>query len=185
MLYYGMPTLQTDRLILREWTIDDFEDFAAMSADAEVMRFLAADSKPLSRFASWQALTAIVGHWALRGFGMFAVTERETGRFVGRVGPLQPEGWPDFEIGWTLRSEYWGRGYATEAARRCIAYAFEELGRSHLVSLISPENTRSIKVAERLGERLEGESRLPHLPDMRVLQYGMHKANWRPSATSS
>jgi RimJ/RimL family protein N-acetyltransferase len=173
-----MATLQTERLTLREWTLDDFADFAAMSADPEVMRFITVDGKPLSRFAAWQSFAAIVGHWTLRGYGLFAVVERATGRFVGRAGPWYPEDWPDLEIGWTLRSEFWGRGYATEAATRCIAYTFTELQRKHLVSLILPENARSIAVAARLGERLEGRVRLPYLPDRDVLQYGLSLEEW-------
>jgi len=174
-----MATLHTERLTLRPWTLDDFEDFAAMSADPAVMQFLAIDGKPLSRFGAWQSFSGIVGHWTLRGYGLFAVVERATGRFVGRAGPWYPEGWPDFEIGWTLRSEFWGRGYATEAAKRCIAYAFTELERTHLVSLILPENLRSIGVAGRLGERLERTVRLPHLPDRDVLQYGLSVEEWK------
>jgi RimJ/RimL family protein N-acetyltransferase len=143
------------------------------------MEYLAADGKALTRFAAWSAFAAMIGHWTLRGFGLFAVVERETGIVVGRAGPFQPETWPDFEIGWTLRSEYWGKGYASEAARKCIEYAFTELDRPHLVSLISPENLRSIRVAERLGERLETEISLPHLPtDRQVLQYGLSRADW-------
>src|SRR5258705_5412615 len=105
---------------------------------------------------------------------------------AGRAGPWQPEGWPDFEIGWTLRSEYRGRGYATEAANRCIAHAFTELDRPHVSSFILPENTRSIRVAERIGEALEGQTTLPHLGDRRVLQYGVSRAHWerRPPVTS-
>lgn len=174
-----MATLETERLVLRAWRLDDFENFATMQADPEVMRFLAADGKPLTRFGAWQDFSAMAGHCALRGFGMFAVVERATGAFVGRVGPWYPEGWPDFEIGWTLRSEYWGRGYATEAANRCIEYAFTELQRSHLVSLIAPGNVRSIRVAERLGEQLEGEVVLPHRPETAVLQYGLHREDWQ------
>lgn len=173
-----MTTLQTERLTLRTWTLDDFEDFARMSADAEVMRFLAIDGKPLPRFGAWQGLCATIGHWALRGFGMFAAIERSTGNFVGRVGPWHPEGWPDFEIGWTLRSEYWGKGYATEGARRCVDYAFTELQRPHLCSLILPDNVRSIRVAERLGERLERTVTLPHMPNREVLQYGLSREEW-------
>src|SRR6266566_5273509 len=170
--------LETERLILRPWTLDDFDGFAAMCADPQVMRFLAEDGKPLSRFSAWRAMAGIVGHWTLRGFGLFAVTERTTGALVGRIGPWDPEGWPDFEIGWMLRSEYWGRGYATEAVNRCIAHAFTDLGRSHLSSFILPENTRSIRVAERVGERLEGEVALPHLPDRKVIQYGLSRNEW-------
>src|SRR5437762_11305313 len=88
--------LETERLILRPWTLDDFDGFAAMCADPQVMRFLAEDGKPLSRFGAWRAMAGIVGHWTLRGFGLFAVTERTTGALVGRIGPWDPEGWPDF-----------------------------------------------------------------------------------------
>lgn len=174
-----MPLLTTERLALRMWDSADFETYAAMCADPEVMRFLSPDGQPLSRFAAWQSFSSIVGHWNLRGFGLFAVTERSSGQLIGRVGPWQPEGWPDFEIGWTIRRQFWGRGYATEAASACVAYAFNDLRRSHVISLILPENVRSIRVAERLGERLEGETTLPHLhADTRVLQYGISREDW-------
>ncbi len=124
--------LETGQLILRPFTLEDFDAFAAMYADPGVTEFVTEDGRPLSRFAAWRAFAGIVGHWTLRGFGLFAVVERTTGTFVGRIGPWDPEGWPDFEIGWTLRSEYWGRGYATEAVKRCIEHAFTELDRSHI-----------------------------------------------------
>jgi RimJ/RimL family protein N-acetyltransferase len=173
--------LFTDRLLLRRWRIEDFEDFAAMAADPHVMRFLTPDGQPLARFAAWQSFSAIVGHWELRGYGLFAVVERSTGQLVGRAGGWFPEGWPEFEIGWTLRSEFWGKGYATEAARKCLEYAFTVLNRAHVVSLILPENTRSIRVAERLGQRLEGTVRLPLLPNTDVLQYGLAREEWTKS----
>lgn len=171
--------LETDRLILRPFTSEDFEAFAAMYADPIVARTITDDGNPLTRFGAWRAFAGTLGHWVLSGFGMFAVVERATGTFIGRVGPWQPEGWPDFEIGWALRSEYWGHGYATEAADRCIGHAFTDLRRDHVSSFIAPENTRSIRVAERLGERLEGETQLPHIPDRKVLQYGVSRDEWQ------
>ena len=80
--------LETERLILRPWALEDFDDFAAMCADPRVMEFLAVDGRPDSRFGSWRSLCGMVGHWQLRGFGLFAVVERQTGTFVGRVGPV-------------------------------------------------------------------------------------------------
>ncbi len=170
-----MIALETQRLLLRTWEPDDFEAYAAMSAEPEVMRFLSHDGKPLSRFDAWRSFAAQVGHWKLRGFGMFAVVERTSGDLVGRIGPWQPEGWPDFEIGWTLGGKYWGRGYATEAVKACITYSFTELRRSHLISIIDPDNIRSIRVAERVGEQLEGTVTLPHLPNRTLLQYGLYR----------
>ena len=91
---------------------------------------------------------------------------------MGRVGFLNPEGWPAFELGWTLSRNFWGRGYATEAARRALAYAFDELDKDHVISLIDPKNTSSIKVAERLGEKVEGKT---ELLGREVLIYGIDR----------
>ena len=79
---------------------------------------------------------------------------------MGRVGFLNPVGWPAFEIGWTLKREFWGKGYASEAARRALQYGFNELDKPHIISLIHPDNKASIHVAERLGETLEGKTEL-------------------------
>ena len=103
------------------------------------------------------------------------------GEFIGRAGPWQPEGWPDFEIGWTLRLESWGKGYATEAVRACIKHAFTALDRDHIISVIDPDNVRSIRVAERVGESLQGTTTLPNVANTRskeLLQYGMSRAQW-------
>jgi RimJ/RimL family protein N-acetyltransferase len=175
-----MITLETARLVLRPWRPEDFEPFAAMMADREVRTFLSASGAPLSRFEAWRALCAMIGHWALRGYGLFAVVERESAELVGRIGPWFPEGWPDFEVGWTLRRQSWGKGYATEAGHACLQYVFTELDRSSIISLIAPGNTRSIRVAERLGEHLECRTTLPHLPpDQMVLQYRLSRDDWR------
>jgi RimJ/RimL family protein N-acetyltransferase len=171
-------TLQTERLILRPWTPGDFEAFAAMHAEPDIMRYLSVEGKPLTRFQSWQAFCANFGHWQLRGFGMFAVVERATNEFVGRIGPWHPEGWPGFEVGWTIRQKFWGRGYATEAARRSVEFAFTELGRDSLISLIEENNVRSIRVAERLGEKPEGTVTLSHMPSRPIVKYGLSKRDW-------
>lgn len=143
--------LQTERLLLRAFRQDDVDAYAAMCADPEVMRYLSVTGALLSREDAWRQMALFAGHWSLRGFGMWAVEHRQTGRFVGRVGLHHPEGWPDLELGWSLRREDWGQGFATEAARAAADHAFHELRRSHLIHLILPGNERSIRVAERLG----------------------------------
>jgi RimJ/RimL family protein N-acetyltransferase len=127
-----------------------------MCADAEVMRYLSPAGEVLSREDAWRQLAMFVGHWQLRGFGMWAAEERASGRFVGRIGLHYPEGWPDRELGWALAREFWGRGLATEGARGAADHAFQRLGWTHLISLILPGNTRSISVAQRLGARADG-----------------------------
>jgi RimJ/RimL family protein N-acetyltransferase len=171
-----MIKLETERLIMRMWREDDFEAYARICADPEVMRYLNKDSKPLTRLESWRHMAFLIGHWHLRGYGHWAVVEKSSGNLVGRIGFLYPEGWPEFEIGWTLGSEYWGKGYAIEGARRALEYAFAELDREHVVSLIRPGNQGSINVAERLGEKLEGRTEVAGLD---VLVYGIYRNEWR------
>src|SRR5258706_14382225 len=93
----NMVTLQTERLILRMFRNSDFESFAETCADPEVMRYLG-EGKPLNRGEAWRQMAMIVGHWQLRGYGLWAVEERETGNLAGRIGFYNPEGWPGFEI---------------------------------------------------------------------------------------
>jgi RimJ/RimL family protein N-acetyltransferase len=170
-----MITLETERLILRMFREEDAEVYAKICADAEVMRYLA-DGRALSVLEAWRHMAFIVGHWQLRGYGHWAVEERSSGKLAGRIGFLNPAGWPGFELGWTLGREFWGKGYATEGARRALRYAFEELDREHVISLIQPQNQASIKVAERLGEKLEGETKVF---DHEVLIYGIDRADWQ------
>lgn len=148
--------LRTNRLLLRQLRQDDIDAFSAMCADPEVMRFLSANGEVLSRDDAWREMAMLLGHWQLRGFGMWALEELDTGCFVGRLGLHYPEGWPDREIGWALAREFWGRGFATEAAQAVVEHAFRDLGWSYLISLIMPTNTRSAGVAESLGSRVAG-----------------------------
>jgi RimJ/RimL family protein N-acetyltransferase len=151
------PRLETERLLLREWRDQDLDAYAAMSQDPEVVRYL---GEPQDRAASWRGMALHAGHWALRGYGNWALERKSDGELLGRVGLWSPEGWPGLELGWQLARHAWGQGYATEAARAAIAWAWAELGVAELISLIRPENVRSARVAERLGFRPLREDRL-------------------------
>ena len=146
--------LETERLVLRMWRESDAGPYAEMCADPSVMRYVGGN--PLTGPEAWRNLAMVIGHWHLRGYGFWAVEEKAGGEMVGRVGCWNPEGWPGLEVGWTLRRRFWGRGYATEAARASMNYAFDTLGQTRVISLIAPENVNSIRVAERLGEKPEG-----------------------------
>jgi RimJ/RimL family protein N-acetyltransferase len=150
--------------------VEDFEEYAAIHMDFEVTRFTTRTQ--LTRMEAWRHLATIVGHWHLRGFGMWGVEELETGRLAGRVGFHEPEGWPGFELGWTIGRAFWGKGYATEAARASLDHAFNDMGRDHVISLIDPENVRSIAVAQRLGETIEGEA---EVGGHRLIVYGISR----------
>ncbi|MFN2530409.1 MAG: GNAT family N-acetyltransferase [Pyrinomonadaceae bacterium] len=162
--------LETERLFLRMFRDDDFPAYAEMSADEEVMRFLG--GKKLTPLEAWRHMAFLVGHWHLLGYGPWAVEEKSTGKFIGRVGLLNPPGWPGFEIGWTLARPSWGKGYAIEAAQKALTYAFKVLDKKHVISLIHPDNKASIRVAERLGENIEGQT---ELLGHEVLIYGIDR----------
>jgi RimJ/RimL family protein N-acetyltransferase len=145
-----MTVLSTERLVLRPPTEADFEAWAGFDADARATAFFGG---PIGRAAAWTNLATVAGMWALRGYGLFSVFEAQGGRWVGRVGPWAPEGHPGTEVGWALTPSAWGRGYATEAARAAMAWAFDSLGWTEIIHCIDPANTASIAVAERLGSR--------------------------------
>lgn len=170
-----MVTLETDRLILRMLRESDFDAYAEMCADPEVWRYIG-DGKPLARPMAWRNLATMIGHWALRGYGIWAAEERASGAFVGRIGFFNPEGWPGFELGWMLRRSFWGRGYATEGARVALEFGFTQLQQPQVISLIHPDNAASIRVAKRLGERPDGSVELFGQP---ALIYRMTREEWQ------
>ena len=145
-----MPRLETGRLILREWRQEDIAPAIGFMADADVTRYTV--GSPQAPMDAWRGLTAIIGHWYMRGYGFWAVERKEDHKLVGRVGIWNPEGWPGMEVGWTLGRQYWGKGYATEAARASMDYAFETQPIEKLLSVIHVENRPSQRVAARLGE---------------------------------
>ena len=149
-----VPTLETTRLVLRPIADADLDAFAAMYADPEIMRHLG-DGRPLSRAATWRTMALFAGHWALRGYGQWALVEKATGTVIGRAGLWNPEGWPGLEVGWLLDRRHWGRGFATEGARAALDQAFEVVRADRVISVIALGNVRSIRVAERIGERFE------------------------------
>ena len=171
------PTLETARLILRPTSGEDFEPWAAFSADEEASRFLGG---PQPRETAWRMMCTMAGSWVVRGFGMFSVIDKESGRWAGRLGPWQPEGWPGTEVGWGIAREFWGKGYAPEGATAAIDWAFEHLGWTEVIHCIDPANLPSQKVAQRLGSRLRGPGTLPApYETMPVQIWGQTREEWK------
>src|SRR3954462_4970821 len=150
MNVFEIPQLTTDRLLLRSFRPDDFELYAQMMAHPDVSRHLM-DGRPLTRVEAWRQLAMFAGHWVLRGYGLWAVEERASGEFLGRIGCLNPEGFPAFEIAYTLGPWAWGKGYARDGAAAALRFARETLGKTEIVSIIRPANAASIRVATSLG----------------------------------
>ena len=154
-----VPTLRTERLVLRAWRAADREPFAAMNADADVMRWIG-DGRALDRGASDALVANVEEQWRARGFGLWAVEERDGGALVGFAGLAVP--WflpavlPAVEVGWRLARGAWGRGYATEAGAAALAHAFGPLRLAEVIATVFPQNTASIRVAEKLGMAFTG-----------------------------
>lgn len=177
------PTLETARLILRPPAVEDFEVFAAMMADEETARFIGG---VMARAAAWRSWASLAGHWAMRGFGMFSVFEKDSGTWIGRVGPWMPEGWPGPEVGWALLRSAWGKGYATEAAAAAIDWAFDTLGWTEVIHCIEPKNAASIAVAQRLGSSFLRRAPLPPPHDKIIADiYGQTRDGWRARSRRS
>lgn len=146
-----IPTLHTSRLILRAPQISDFPEFAAFYA-SDRARFVGG---PMTSDNAWRMLATEIGHWTLRGYGRWALEERETGAFCGVAGLWYPAGWPEPEVGWDLMNGFEGRGYATEAGEAARCYAYETVGLPTLISVVAHGNTGSASVARRLGATFE------------------------------
>jgi RimJ/RimL family protein N-acetyltransferase len=169
--------LETTRLYLRPLLAEDFEAWAEHVADPQVAEYLGG---PQPRAAAWRGFMTMAGAWSLQGFAMFSVIEKSSGRWVGRVGPWHPEGWPGTEVGWSIVRDCWGRGYATEAATASIDWAFDTLGWDDVIHVIDPRNAASQAVARKLGSGNRGPGRLPPPFETAPVDiWGQTKAEWR------
>ena len=147
---FTVPVPETERLIMREMRAEDFENYAKFyETERSNMR-----GGPLNREEAWREFACEVGHWHLRGYGFWALEEKQSGECCGLTGLWNPEGSPAPEVGWVVWGGFEGKGIAHEAALRARAYAYETLGWPQIVSCISDGNVRSIALAERMGAKL-------------------------------
>ncbi|EBA12346.1 GNAT family N-acetyltransferase [Roseobacter sp. CCS2] len=142
-----IPTLQTERLTLRAPRWDDFEAYAVFRASPRMVT----TGGPFTRDQAFAQLSAILGHWVLRGYGRWMVADRERDAPLGIVGLYFPEGWPEPELAWSLFDTAEGRGIAHEAAVAARQYAYDALEWTTLISAVDPNNTRSVALAKRMG----------------------------------
>jgi RimJ/RimL family protein N-acetyltransferase len=167
---FTVPQLLTERLLLREPRLGDFDTFARFNADAEMMRFL---SGVIDRRTSWRLLCALAGNWMLTGAGWWAIELRETGAFIGTVGaffrgdlgPIGPDS--DLELGWSLFPPFWRQGYATEAARAALADGMQRHDPRRAIAQIAPTNVASISVAKAIGMSFDEETDFYGEPSVR------------------
>lgn len=164
------PTIETARLTLRAHHREDFEASFAMWSDPIVTRYIG--GKPSTEQQVWSRLLNYAGHWALLGFGYWALEDKATGRFVGEVGfanfrrDIAPSMRDAPELGWALASPFHGQGYGTEAVRAAVGWGDARFGPSRTVCLIHADNLASIRVAEKCGYRIFARTDFSGVPTL-------------------
>lgn len=144
--------METTRLKLREWKEEDLNPFFKLNSNSDVMEFF---PSKLSKEESDASVDGIIKHFETYGFGLYAVEKKDSQEFIGFVGmqhvPFTAKFTPAIEIGWRLHPDFWGNGYATEAAQKVLEFAWNDLGIQEVVALVVPENKKSRRVMEKLG----------------------------------
>lgn len=170
--------LETERLLLREIDVEkDIEPWVDMMSDEDTVRYIG--GKTLNHASAWRQMAMFIGHQKLRGYVFWTVIEKQSGDFVGRVGPWFPEGWPEPEVGWTIHRDYTRRGYGQEAGQACVDYCFNRLGWTRVIHVIAEENIASIKTAEAIGSYyMYDVEDLPPFGEVKCLAYGQTREDW-------
>lgn len=166
----AIPTIETERLILRAHREADFEPLLAMWQDPVVRKFF--HGGPMTREEAWGRFLRGFGMWAFRGYGLFAVEEKASGAYAGLVGAFEARREMDPrlddmpEVGWTLAAAYHGKGYATEAVRAALAWTDQTLGYPEMFCIVAPTNYASIRVAGKCGFRAWYDTVYDNLPTL-------------------
>jgi|KBSSwiStaDraftv2_1062776.scaffolds.fasta_scaffold20071_4 RimJ/RimL family protein N-acetyltransferase len=169
--------IETPRLILRPPRMEDFEEWARFLDDEIAARFIGGRQV---RATAWRTFMGMCGCWHMTGIAMFSVLEKSSGKWVGRLGPWYPEGWPAPEVGWGIAREHWGKGYASEGAAAAMDYACDVLGWDDIIHCIDPGNLASQGVAKKLGSRLRGKVKMPYpYEEVPMDAWGQSRKEWK------
>lgn len=172
--------IETVRLLLRRWRDEDLDAYARICAEPEVMRYMSANGSPRTREEIREEIAEIERRWMRLGFGLWAVEEKATGKFVGRIGLQYHDTWTQgehkTEVGWLIDRSCWGQEFATEGARASIRYGFEELNLTRIISIALPENIASRRVMEKCGLTFRGET---HWKGLDVVWYAIDRGGWK------
>jgi len=182
MASINVPSVETDRLRLRPLREDDIPDWERLIfADPDVTRYLPGpDITPRER--AERLYRAFTGHWERNGYGIWAMTDRETGDFIGQCGLNRIPDLGETEVDYALGRHAWGRGLATEAASAVVRYAFETAGLPRLIGFVIPENVASRRVLERIGFRFETEM---HYWGVDLVRYGLQRDEFVDPGTTA
>ncbi len=168
-----MPEIETSRLLLRLFTLDDFDDLFRLYSDPEVMRYLSRRTKEQTQISLYKHIE----HWQTHNFGMWAVIHKETGMMIGRCGLGVLANTPEIELGYLFDKSYWYRGLATEAAIATLKYGFGEINLDRIVAIARPQNTASVRVIEKIGMKYQKDA---YFYKFKVVYYSLEREAWHP-----
>jgi RimJ/RimL family protein N-acetyltransferase len=171
-----MVPVETDRLLLRLPEPADAHAFLEIHQDPEVieLKHVTLTEPPGGIDFALRNVERMLRHWERCGYGQWAVVEKATGQVIGCVGFFHPEGWPGIDLNWIIHRSRWGNGFATEASRAALEWAWKTEKIDHVISLVAPSNLRSIRVATKVGERFERADVDP-INGEAVHVYGVHR----------
>jgi RimJ/RimL family protein N-acetyltransferase len=174
------PDVETDRLRLRAFTPEDLDDLHLVFGDPQVMKYISGGT-PRSREETEIGLGRTIEGWQRRGFGFWAVTLRDDDKLIGYCGLIFLDDTTEVEVAYGFRRSEWGKGFATEAARACLRWGFEELKLERIVAVVNPENLASQRVLEKLGMTY---TRIAHHYDTDLKYYEIKDADYSPDAAT-
>jgi RimJ/RimL family protein N-acetyltransferase len=167
-----MPEIETARLRLRYFTLEDFDDLFRIYSDSQVMQYLSSRTKEQTQIS----LNKHIQHWEEHNFGMYAVIDKQSGTMIGRCGLGFLENTPEVELGYVFDKLYWNMGLATEASKATLKYGFEEVKLDRIVAIAKPENIASVRVIQKVGMKYEKDA---HHYGVDVVYYAVSREKWQ------
>lgn len=169
-----MPEIETPRLLLRHFTLEDLDELSQIYKNPEVSRYIGKGAK--TKAETQTALINMIEHWR-HGFGMWAVVHQASGKMIGRCGLCFLDNTPEIELGYALDQPFWNQGLATEASLASIKYGFEQVGLERIVAIARPENIASVRVMQKVGLKYEKHA---HYYNSDVVYYAIAPAEFQP-----
>jgi len=174
MKYLIPESIETPRLLLRQFKESDNEVYSRLMQNTEIVRYLDNGNK-LNPFECWHHLSMLLGHWNLKGYGCYAVEEKSNKQLIGKIGLYSPHQWPGIELTWLLDPNFHNKGFASEAANAILKCCFENNVCTELISIIHPNNANSIKLAQNLKMNLLDSKKVTSNAS---LFYHINKTDW-------
>lgn len=174
-----MPKIETARLWLRPYTLDDLDELAVILSNPEVMKHSPRGpiAKEKAKAVTQEILESFINHWQQHSFGVWAVVEKATHKLLGHCGLNFLLNSSEVEVLYRLEQTYWNQGIATEATKASLRYGFESAKLEHIVAITVPEHKASQRVMEKVGLRYEKNA---HFYNLDVVYYAISRQQWRP-----